>query len=90
MKFLNWLRGFAPSKPSEHTTSLGTRDFRPIPKWTHAGKKGKDIYCPKCASATHVYNFGWAELLCGNCKEFVGKEEWLMLLRDDIDHLLER
>ena len=65
----------------DQVTEVGAPDpalFQPIPKWTHSGKKGKPVFCPRCGSATHVYHFKWSALVCGNCSATVNKSEWLM------------
>ena len=70
MTFFNW---FLP----------GAKKFRPIPKWTHAGRRGKTIRCGKCGEETHVYNFGWLALKCSACKAMTDKGEWLMLVPEE-------
>jgi ribosomal protein S27E len=58
-----------------------TPPLAPIPKWTHAGSRGKKIWCPACTEATHVYSFGWAALQCSSCKVVTEKSGWLMPVR---------
>jgi|TARA_R110000751_G_scaffold10147_1_gene37588 hypothetical protein len=65
-------------KQLEEEAATEPRKFHPVPKWTHAGKKGKDIWCPKCSEKTHVYHFGWAAMLCRSCHAVVDKYNWLM------------
>jgi hypothetical protein len=91
MKFLDWLLGRkkAPAPKSKSRAELA-RELEPglnalfgplmmpVPKWTHAGKKGKTIYCPHCKSSTHVYNFAWSALVCPSCKAEVNKYLWLI------------
>ncbi len=62
----------------EEEAATEPRKFHPVPKWTHAGKKGKDIWCPKCSEKTHVSDFGWASLFCMSCRTLVNKCDWLM------------
>jgi hypothetical protein len=82
MKFLDWLfdrnRETDTFQGSENEFLPGPKKFQPIPKWTHAGKKGKKVYCPKCGGETHVYHFSWTALQCGACHASLNKSEWLM------------
>ena len=55
-----------------------TPPLAPIPKWTHAGRKGKTIFCSKCGTPAHVYNFSWWALQCRNCQTMLSKYEWLL------------
>jgi hypothetical protein len=57
---------------------VNPRKFKPVPKWTHAGRKGKTIFCSKCGTPAHVYNFSWWALQCRNCKTMLSKYEWLL------------
>jgi len=66
---------FLTPKPSYW---LEDAPLRPIPKWTHPGKFGKDIYCPKCYRTEHVYNFKWAKKTCTGCGETAVKYKWLL------------
>jgi len=50
----------------------------PVPKWTHAGKKGKTIYCPHCNASTHVHHFSWYKLVCSSCGAATNKYLWLI------------
>lgn len=88
MSLFNWLRGLGRNKtpeaePVEHTTPPEPRKFAPVPKWTHAGKRGKTVHCPLCSGETHVYHFGWSALLCQSCKSIIDKGEWLMPVKED-------
>ena len=87
MKFLNWLfdrnRKTGTYQGSEHEFLPDSKKFSPIPKWTHAGRKGKKVYCPKCSGETHVYHFGWHTLKCGTCKAMIEKSEWLMPVKSE-------
>jgi hypothetical protein len=82
MGLISWLRGTGwrevREEPMEHVPSPGPKEFRPVPKWTHPGRAGKDIFCPECAAKTHVFNFGWTALLCDSCRKMIGKYNWLM------------
>ena len=86
MKFLDWLLG-GEQKPAP--TPLGDlkifeefgkapRKYKPVPKWTHPGKDGKTIYCPKCFHGTHVGHFAWTAMSCSQCKASADKYEWLL------------
>jgi hypothetical protein len=57
------------------------KKFTQVPKWTHAGRKGKTIYCPECGGATHVHNFAWSALKCSHCEADVEKYHWLRYMR---------
>ena len=70
-------------KQLEEEAATEPRKFHRVPKWTHAGKKGKDIWCPKCSEKTHVYHFGWAAMLCRSCHAVVDKYNWLMPVKED-------
>ena len=43
MRFFEWLFGSSNKPPFDKHMK-----FISVPKWTHAGKKGKEVYCPKC------------------------------------------
>lgn len=66
-------------------TEQVVKDFRkhgkliPVPKWTHPGKEGKDIYCPECAGKHHVGHFAWSALMCSDCFATINKYEWLIV-----------
>jgi hypothetical protein len=81
MKFLDWLLG-GDQRPAP-TPLFGEpepdlRKYTPVPKWTHPGKKGKTVYCPRCLHGTHVGHFAWSALRCSQCKASAGKYEWLL------------
>ena len=81
MKIFNWLFGKGWDTPADDVPGefvANPRKFKPVPKWTHAGKAGKTIYCPKCGGPTHVHNFAWSALRCVHCKADVAKYRWLM------------
>ena len=83
MNFFDWLFGKDQGKPDDSTVEpefvVNPRKFKTVPKWTHGGKKGKDVYCPKCGEGTHVDHFGWSALACPKCHAEVDKYDWLML-----------
>jgi len=54
------------------------KNFRRVPKWAKAGKKGKEIFCPKCGGSTTVGHFAWENLACTHCKKPVQKYDWLL------------
>ena len=87
MKFLDWLfdrcRKTDAFQGSENEFLPDSNKFVPVPKWTHAGRRGKTVHCPRCSGETHVYNFGWHTLKCSACKAMVDKSEWLMPVRED-------
>ena len=83
MNFFNWLtwrgaKNETPEPMENPPTWVDVKGFVPIPKWTHAGKKGKTIWCSKCSKETRVFNFRWASLPCEGCGTIVKKSEWLM------------
>lgn len=81
MKFFDWLLGREEPKPAPKPKPKPKKQrvaLMPVPKWTHAGKKGKTIYCPHCNGSTHVYNFSWSALVCPSCKAEVNKYLWLL------------
>lgn len=49
-----------------------------VNKHTRAGRDGKDIFCPNCMKASHVYHFAWSALMCQSCKAEVQKGEFLL------------
>lgn len=77
MKFFDWLLGKEEPKPKPKPKKQRVA-LMPVPKWTHAGKRGKTIYCPHCKNSTHVYNFSWSALVCPSCKAEVNKYLWLL------------
>jgi hypothetical protein len=52
--------------------------YVPVPKWTHPGKQGKTIYCPKCHDSVHVKSFSWQSLTCCGCETKTIKYQWLL------------
>ena len=81
MGFFTWLSGKGWNTPTDDVPEefiVNTRKFKPVPKWTHAGRKGKEIHCPECGGATHVYNFAWSALTCSHCGADVDKYHWLL------------
>jgi hypothetical protein len=79
MKFFDWLFGREEPGPAPKPKPKKQRvALMPVPKWTHAGKKGKTIYCPHCKNSTHVYNFSWSALVCPSCEAEVNKYLWLL------------
>ena len=89
MKFLDWLFGKGWDDPEDNVRDFNPdhKTFRPVPKWTHAGKAGKTIYCPECGSRTHVHNFAWSTLVCSHCKAEVRKHNWLLPAEWESDYL---
>ena len=65
--------------PKRKAFVVNRRKFKTVPKWTHPGKQGKTVYCPKCGSPSHVYHFSWSALTCGTCKANIKKYEWLLI-----------
>jgi hypothetical protein len=51
---------------------------------TRAGKNGKVIICPICATAIPVYHFAWIALVCPDCKSQVSKTNWLISTRQGV------
>jgi ribosomal protein S27E len=52
--------------------------LRPVKKYTHPGRFGKDVYCGTCYRTEHVYSFAWKEMTCTGCGERANKYKWLM------------
>ena len=52
--------------------------FIEVDRWTRAGKRGKELFCPKCGSETRIYHFDWSTVKCGNSKKFEEKYKWLI------------
>ena len=72
---------FAPKAAVQYLTEKKVwRDLVPVQKHTRAGKKGKEVFCPRpeCSYPTHVYNFAWSSLVCKACGATVDKPEWLI------------
>ena len=80
MKFFDWLfnEGQYAYRETDNDYVTDTKKFIRVPKWTHSGWAGKDIYCPACGDVTHVYNFSWSALACSKCKAVTGKYDWLL------------
>jgi len=81
MGFFDWLLGKGWNNPTDDVPAefvVDPRKFKTVPKWTHAGRPGKDIHCPKCGTSVRVYNFAWSALVCNACATVVEKYEWLM------------
>ena len=83
MKFFNWLLGKDWNNPEAKEASTPTPKMQrislhPVPKWTHAAKKGQSINCPHCRQSIHVYNFAWSALICPTCKVVTNKYLWLI------------
>jgi len=53
--------------------------MKPVPKWTRAGREGKEIWCPVCGGSTIVHHFSWHSLVCPHCRETVDKYSWLVV-----------
>jgi len=51
-------------------------NFKPITRYTRAGRNGKKLQCPKCQSVRTIYHFNFSGLTCPECKESIGKYEW--------------
>jgi len=51
-------------------------DFKPITRYTRAGRNGKQLQCPKCQSIRTIYHFNWSGLTCPDCKESIDKYDW--------------
>ena len=88
MKIFDWLLGKNRQKPLEealtkHWGAPEPRKFHRVPKWTHAGRRGRDIWCPECSEKTHVFNFGWSAKICQSCRTLVKKCDWLMPVKED-------
>lgn len=57
------------------------KKFRPVPKWTHAGHAGRDLFCPQCGKSSRVYHFSWSALTCSHCSAAVDKYDWLLEIK---------
>ena len=51
-------------------------NFKPITRYTRAGRNGKKLQCPKCQSIRTIYHFNFTGLVCPDCKESVDKYDW--------------
>ncbi len=90
MRFLDWLFGEGwdgPGDNIEQEFNVDPKKFKRVPKWTHAGKKGKTVFCPKCGGATHVHNFAWDSLACSHCDAEVEKYQWLLPVEQESKYL---
>ena len=86
MKFLNWLFGKSDSNTASRHSDYEeepVKQYTPVPKWTHAGKSGKVIYCPHCSTPVRVMNFSWSALVCKKCKMETEKYHWLLPVEDN-------
>ena len=98
MRFLDWLLGDEQKpgptpflddfrkifeKPKPKKPEPDPRKFKQVPKWTHPGKKGKTVYCPRCMHGTHVGHFAWTALSCSRCKASAGKYDWLLRVENN-------
>jgi len=52
--------------------------YKPVTRYTRAGKNGKQLKCPKCQSVRTIYHFNWSGLTCPDCKESIDKYDWLV------------
>ena len=68
----------APTPEPEPQYWLEDVPLRPVKKYTHPGRFGKDVYCGTCYRTEHVYNFAWKEMTCTGCGERANKYKWLM------------
>ena len=57
--------------------------YKPVNRYTRAGYNGKQLKCPKCQSVRTIYHFNWSGLTCPDCKESIGKYDWLVETRGD-------
>ena len=57
--------------------------YKPVTRYTRAGKNGKQLQCPKCKSVRRVYHFNFSGLTCPDCKESIDKSDWLVETRGD-------
>ena len=60
-----------------------TISYKPVNRYTRAGKNGKQLKCPKCQSVRTIYHFNFSGLTCPECKESVDKSDWLVETRGD-------
>ena len=51
-------------------------NFKPITRYTRAGRNGKKLQCPKCQSVRTIYHFNFTGLVCPDCKESIDKYDW--------------
>jgi len=52
--------------------------YKPVNRYTRAGKNGKQLKCPKCQSVRTIYHFNFSGLTCPDCKESIDKYDWLV------------
>ena len=45
---------------------------------TRAGKNGREIICPECATGRIVYHFSWSGLWCLDCGGFIKKNDFIV------------
>ena len=89
MGFFSWWVGekartvFIPKEDAvvEPEFVVDLKKFRTVPKWTHAGHAGKDIFCPRCSKPSRVFHFAWSALTCSHCSAAVDKYDWLLEIR---------
>ena len=60
-----------------------TISYKPVNRYTRAGKNGKQLMCPKCKSVRTIYHFNFSGLTCPECKESIDKSDWLVETRGD-------
>jgi len=81
---LEWLLNrFGVRKKSKYIAEMqqwnpNLKFYKRVPKWCHAGKKGKEIFCPECGAKTLARNFAWSSLRCESCHADVGKYFWFI------------
>jgi len=51
---------------------------RKVDRFTRAGRDGRVITCPHCATAARVYHFAWCAITCSGCHRMIDKTEWLI------------
>ncbi len=56
-----------------------TITFKPVNRYTRAGKNGKQITCPMCNKSHDVFHFSWSALTCQCCRESVEKHDWRLV-----------
>ena len=52
--------------------------YKPVTRYTRAGRTGKTIVCPECDNKARVFHFSWSALSCLNCNLSVDKYDWLV------------
>ena len=53
-----------------------TITYKPVNRYTRAGKNGKQICCPECREWLTIYHFSWSALTCHQCNRNVKRSEW--------------